>query len=63
MRKMNTRLLIRSALIDAIGCQQGEFYKHPAGSPEREKARELRDAYKALLKRRYGDEKESTDAR
>lgn len=46
---------IRQALYDAIGWQAGLVDAWPAGSPEREEAVAKIEAYRKILRRRYGD--------
>lgn len=53
---MTDRDIVRRALYDAIGWQQGlvEAYAHIAGAPEAEEARQQIKLYRSLLRRRYG---------
>lgn len=53
--KLTDRELIRLALSDAIGWQNGlmDAYSHMRDDPVYAEAKKVRDAYRALLKRRY----------
>lgn len=53
----STRDLIRDALCDAIGWQEGlaDAYRHIPNSPEHAEALAQARRYRTLLKRRYGN--------